>query len=170
MVHLDSNRAILFGVLFIFHTNSIETSKRTRSNTEQASRTNMSGQCEVLTKCERTFELSPNAERKRLVLPQGRRREQTKRLKIVRMCVGIGRSIEKRGGSSRHCSPLHAAFMRDICERTRAAHIGEMTDDGVSPMHSTDAHCRFPACRTLPAQCARRRFAIPVHDAMTLST
>lgn len=36
------------------------------ASTEQASRTNVSGQCEVLAKCERTTELPPNAERKRL--------------------------------------------------------------------------------------------------------
>ena len=31
------------------------------ASTEQASRTNVSGQCEVLAKCERTTELPPNA-------------------------------------------------------------------------------------------------------------
>ena len=38
-------------------TNSTEATKRTQSNTEQATRTNVSGQCEVLAKCERTIEL-----------------------------------------------------------------------------------------------------------------
>lgn len=32
------------------------------ANTEQATRTNVSGQCEVIAKCERTFELPQNAE------------------------------------------------------------------------------------------------------------
>ena len=43
-------------------TNIIEATERTRSNTEQASRTNVSGQCEVLAKCERTTKLPQNAE------------------------------------------------------------------------------------------------------------
>jgi len=33
-----------------------------KASTEQASRTNVSGQCEVLAKCERTTELPQNAE------------------------------------------------------------------------------------------------------------
>ncbi len=43
-------------------TNITEATERTRSNTEQASRTNVSGQCEVLAKCKRTTELPPNVE------------------------------------------------------------------------------------------------------------
>lgn len=35
-------------------------------STKQASRTNVSGQCEMIAKCERTTELSQNTERKRL--------------------------------------------------------------------------------------------------------
>jgi len=38
-------------------TNSNEAAERARSNTEQASRTNVSGLCEVFAKCERTLEL-----------------------------------------------------------------------------------------------------------------
>jgi hypothetical protein len=36
------------------------------ASTEQASRTNVSGRCEVIAKCERTFKLPPDAERERL--------------------------------------------------------------------------------------------------------
>lgn len=43
-------------------TNATEATELTRSNTEQASRTNVSGQCEVVAKCERTTKLPPNAE------------------------------------------------------------------------------------------------------------
>ena len=39
-----------------------EATERTRSNTKQASRTNVSSQCEMLAKCERTTELPQNAE------------------------------------------------------------------------------------------------------------
>ena len=39
-------------------TNSNEATERTQASTEQAARTNVSGQCEVLAKCERTLELS----------------------------------------------------------------------------------------------------------------
>ena len=42
-------------------TNVAEATERTRSNTEQASRTNVSGQCEVVAKYERTLKLPPNA-------------------------------------------------------------------------------------------------------------
>jgi len=37
------------------------------AGTEQASRTNVSGQCEVIAKCERMIELPPSAARKRQV-------------------------------------------------------------------------------------------------------
>jgi len=43
-------------------TDTAEAAERTRSNTEQASRTNVSSQCEVLAKCERTLKLPQNAE------------------------------------------------------------------------------------------------------------
>ena len=43
-------------------TNVTEATERTRSNTEQASRTNVSGQCEVFAKCKWTTELPQNAE------------------------------------------------------------------------------------------------------------
>ncbi|MBI3335356.1 MAG: hypothetical protein HY001_02560 [Candidatus Portnoybacteria bacterium] len=43
-------------------TDTAEATERTQSNTEQASRTNVSGQCEVLAKCERTTELPQNVE------------------------------------------------------------------------------------------------------------
>ena len=43
-------------------TDTAEATERTRSNTEQASRTNVSGQCEVLAKGERTTELPQNVE------------------------------------------------------------------------------------------------------------
>ena len=42
-------------------TNTAEATERTRSNTEQASRTNVSGRCEVLAKCERVTELPQDA-------------------------------------------------------------------------------------------------------------
>ena len=42
-------------------TNISEATERTRSNTEQASRTDVSGQCEVLAKCEWTTELAQDA-------------------------------------------------------------------------------------------------------------
>jgi len=37
-----------------------------------------SGQCEVIAKCERTFELPPNADMRAPRSPWGRRKEQTK--------------------------------------------------------------------------------------------
>ena len=46
--------------------NITEATERTRSSTEQASRTDVSGQCEVFAKCEWCLGLPQNVERKRL--------------------------------------------------------------------------------------------------------
>ena len=43
-------------------TDTAEATERTRSNTEQASVSEASGQCKVFAKCERTTELPQNAE------------------------------------------------------------------------------------------------------------
>ena len=47
------------------------------TNTEQASRTNVSGQCEVLAKCERTLKLPQNAETGARLAPTRMTKERT---------------------------------------------------------------------------------------------
>ena len=69
------------------------------ADTEQVSLTNVSGQCEVVAKCERTTELPPNSERKRLGptrterAPRGAQRDSPR---VPRVQVGFASPRTRR--------------------------------------------------------------------------